>query len=81
MGGATPVLVFLDAVRMQAEQTMAITLESNILSWPLLQFLSQVTDLTSFNDGLHYRSLNEINPLLPKLLLVMAFYHSYGNPI
>ena len=30
---------------------------------------------TSFNDDCWYRNMRQINPLLPKLLLVMVFHH------
>ena len=39
VGGASPRLVFLDAIRRQAEQAMGNKAVSGILPWLLLQFL------------------------------------------
>lgn len=53
--------------------------------WPLHQLmllgscLAWVPVLTSFSDKQWYGSLTQINPFLPRLLLVMVFYHSSKN--
>lgn len=44
-----------------------------------LRFLSWIHDWTSMGDRLGCRR-REINPLLPKLLVVMVLYHSNGSP-
>ena len=37
--------------------------------------VSKVPTLTSFNDKLCCLSVSEINPFLPKLVLVLVFHH------
>ena len=52
--------------------------------WPLRQFLPpgscpvRVPVFAAFGELLH-RTVSEVNPFLPKLLLVMVFHHSNSN--
>lgn len=62
--------VVLSGIKRQAEQAVRNTSVSSIPPWfslPLLLWLPSVMDC-KLSDG--------INPLLPKLLLVMVFYRS-----
>jgi len=85
--GAIPGMVVLGSKRKQAEQAMKTKPGNSTPLWLLYQFLLQgscpmrVPALTAFDDDdeLLYGTVNEINPSIPKLLLVMVFHHSNSN--
>lgn len=60
--------------------------KASIPPWPLYhllppRFLSRLSSCPDFfADELWCRSIREINPFLPKLLMVMMLYHSNRNP-
>ena len=71
MCGAIPGLVVLGSMRNQAEQASSQHPHSRSIGSCL-----QVPALSALEDELLFGTVSEINPFLPRLLLVMAFHHS-----
>ena len=83
MGGAIPGLAVLGSITKQAEKAMV----SKPIHGLCMSFLPPGSFLLEFlpslllmMDCLFYGTVSEINPFLPKLLLVMVFHHSNVSP-
>lgn len=85
VGSAIPSLVVLGSIRTQDEQAkrskpISSSFQSPLQLLPPGSCAGWVPVLLAFKDELWYRLMSEMNPFLPKLLLIMAIHHSNSNP-
>lgn len=79
VGALIPGLMVLGSVRQSSEPAMSIGKQRFSRGFCISSSL-QVLALTVLDDKLLYGNVNEINPALPKLFLVMPSNHGNTNP-